>query len=347
MNMPGLNEKVALAWPAVKWRDFTVLLGVSGGADSVCLLRAVHSLKTAVGGSGRLVIAHVNHRLRGAESDGDAEFVGRLADQLQIPLEIETTDNSESDPSNRGLGLEARLRQARYRIFEALAEKHGARYLLTGHTRDDQIETVLFRIMRGTGVEGLAGIPFTRRINESLTVVRPLLNISRVEVLDDLKSLGQDFRVDSSNLSGQFARNRIRNKLLPVMQECVGNPVEDSIIKLAEHARRHSQLIEQLIMPVLKEHFSIRPLSIEVAAEGLDQYPNELLKSAVRHAWRSAGLATRDMSVARWEALTRHLTAPADPDREVVATFPGNVRLVRSGDAIRLSGSPSSDGNGS
>ena len=157
--MHPFEAQLAAAWPPEDWQDVTVVLAVSGGADSVALLRAMTAVRG--GGEGRLAAAHLNHQLRGAESDGDEAFVVELCGRLGIACEVGRTPAGEL-AAESGDGIEAAARDARYRFLAATAARLGARFVATAHTADDQAETILHRILRGTGIGGLAGIARTR-----------------------------------------------------------------------------------------------------------------------------------------------------------------------------------------
>ena len=147
---------MAESWPPERWCDLTVLLAVSGGGDSVAMFRALHALRTS--GPGRLVAAHVNHRLRGEESQADEQFVRRLCERFQVPCEVVQAGIDPQAPEAAD-GLETAARTVRYQALQQIAARCGARYVVTAHTADDQAETILHRILRGTGIHGLAGIP--------------------------------------------------------------------------------------------------------------------------------------------------------------------------------------------
>lgn len=188
-----------------------VLVAVSGGPDSVALLSILHQLAPAWNFS--LTVVHCNYGLRGAESDGDASFVAALCRRLELPCHIRrlTVDRGGTGESS---SLQARAREARYRLFRDVVAELGADRVALGHTADDQAETVLLRMLRGAGLRGLAGMP---HIRESL-FVRPLLSRSRQEILAYLQAVGLSYRTDSSNAKSIYLRNRVRHELLPVMQ---------------------------------------------------------------------------------------------------------------------------------
>ena len=178
MNLP---EQLGEGWPPAEWSEVGVLIAVSGGPDSVALLRAMADLKQRVGGAGWLVVGHFNHQLR-PEADGDAEFVADLAGQLGLRFEQGRGEVRELSKL-RGDGVEAAAREARYEFLLRAAEKCGARYVVTGHTADDQAETVLFNFLRGTGLAGLAGIQRVRPLNSAVSLMRPMLGVRRTDVI--------------------------------------------------------------------------------------------------------------------------------------------------------------------
>ncbi len=221
---------LAAAWPPRQWADLTVLAAVSGGADSVAMLRALVAVKPP--GDGRLVVGHLNHRLR-EDADADERFVAELSGRLGLECccgRLEPASLTEA-----GRGLEAAAREARYRFLRTTAERLGARYVACGHTADDQIETVLHRILRGTGIAGLAGMP-AARLSEAVTLVRPLLGARRSELLEYLDRIGQPYRQDRSNLDRRFTRNRLRHDLLPHLAEHYNPAVGDALLRLARLA---------------------------------------------------------------------------------------------------------------
>lgn len=182
--------------------------------------------------AGNLIVGHVNHGTRGSESDADASFVRRLAGELELEFQ-----QSDVGGSQRVGNSEESLRNFRYGELIELAQSLGARYIVTGHNFDDQVETVLFRIFRGTGISGLSGIPMKRLATESVTIIRPLLEISRQKIETYLNEIGQSFRFDSSNEDSKYTRNYLRNELIPELKERFGVSVSDSIFRLGKQAQ--------------------------------------------------------------------------------------------------------------
>jgi tRNA(Ile)-lysidine synthase len=205
-------------------------VAVSGGPDSVCLLHVLMAL--APRWNLRLSVLHLNHLLRGPESDADAGFVRGLAERLGLPLYLEATDVNAEAAAN-GDNLEQAARLARRRFFFDFLNNGKLDRVALGHTRSDQAETVLYRFLRGSGTAGLAGIrPIT-----SEGLVRPLLEISRAEVESYLKQNRIPFRQDSSNFDLGFARNRIRRELLPQLEREWNPNLADLLAQTAQWAQ--------------------------------------------------------------------------------------------------------------
>ena len=222
-------------------------VAVSGGADSVALLCLLLELRSELGVV--LSVAHVNHRLRNQESDEDAEFVSSLALGLELelhlheaplPLKCQSETSSEVIP-----GIEAAARDLRYAFFRQLAREGKVSKIATAHTLDDQAETVLLRIFRGTGIRGLSGIHPKIIFEEEGRVygelVRPLLGFHRAALVEYLREQKQSWREDSSNQNLAFLRNRVRHRLLPMISEEFGEAAIEHMSELAEIARAEEE----------------------------------------------------------------------------------------------------------
>lgn len=203
-----------------------VVVGVSGGADSIALADALaRSHQT------QLTIAHLNHLLRLEESDADAEFVEGFANNRGLRFVCERIDVAGT-AADQGRNLEAVAREVRYDFLTRAARTVGAGIVCTAHTRDDQIETILMRIIRGTGPEGLRGIHARRELDEGLALIRPLLEVSRSEVIEHCQHRGLRFRSDSSNGDLDLMRNRVRLELLPQLRSF--NPrLDEAVLRMA------------------------------------------------------------------------------------------------------------------
>ncbi len=321
--MTTLLNKFDDCLPPSTWRDVHVAVALSGGADSVALLRATSELKQAAGGKGELFALHVNHHLRGGESDEDATWCLRLCESLAIPLEV-LNGNVAARAEAEGDGLEAAARDVRYTLLTEAAEARGARYLFTAHTADDQVETVLFRLLRGTGLRGLSGMSRRRPLSPALTLARPLLNCTRVEIIDYLTGLNQDFRTDSSNSSLRFARNRIRQELLPILRSEYAAQVDDTFLRLADQARELDEFVTTQAGHLLSSGAErILPGEFVIRTTEIADQPAILIAEALRLAWHEAGLAEQDMTHVWWTQLAELATSST---KSQVVNLPGNVR---------------------
>ncbi len=220
-----------------------VAAAVSGGADSVALLCLLLELRAELGIV--LSVAHVNHKLRGEESDGDERFVTELARQYE--LELHTRDAPVD--GRRGSSVEAAARELRYGFFRELEREGRVAKIATAHTLNDQAETVLLRIFRGTGIRGLSGIHPRIVLQDQGDafgeVVRPLLGFRRARLQKFLRERGQSWREDSSNRDVAFLRNRVRHRLLPIIAEEFGEAAIEHLSELAEVARAEEEYWER------------------------------------------------------------------------------------------------------
>jgi tRNA(Ile)-lysidine synthase len=326
--------QLAAAFPPATWQDVTVLVAVSGGADSVALLRGLVLCKFAPFclGEGRLIVAHFNHRLRGAESDEDERFIRKLAEELGLAIEIGQTNKGATKRKRHR--SEADFRQHRYDFLLETAQRVGARYIATGHTQDDQAETVLHRILRGTGIAGLAGIPKAREIAHGISLVRPLIDISRAKIREFLAALFQPFREDSSNASSDFTRNRIRNELLPFLEKEYAPALRASLLRLSKLAAENQAYLAGELEPLLAQHVHHRDDTTILDCRPLAPLHRHLLRELFLRIWSDHHWPQQDMTLEKWDQLAnlvqqQSLSTPPQP-------LPGGIRAERSGDELRL-----------
>lgn len=220
-------------------RDSRVLVAVSGGSDSVALLHLLRDLATT-GLFALAGVAHFNHQLRGAASDGDEAFCRALAQQFGLPFIVDTAEVDRIAREEQRSREDA-ARRLRYDFLRAAAKTLQADRIAVGHTRDDQAETLLLRLMRGAGPRGLAGI--YPRVNE---VVRPLLDVSHEELRAYLAAQGASFREDESNADVTIPRNRVRHELLPLLRERFSPKVVDVLAREAAIGREDAALLDAL-----------------------------------------------------------------------------------------------------
>ena len=225
-----------------------VAVAVSGGADSVVLLCLLEELRDELGIV--LSVAHVNHKLRGAESDDDERFVAELSNSRRLEFHsvdapVGSSRVTAASAARAKSGIEAATRELRYKFFRKLARQGSVVKIATAHTLDDQAETVLLRMFRGTGIRGLAGV-YPRIVlkepgNSFGEVVRPLLTFRHAELRDYLQARGQKWREDSSNQDVSFLGNRVRQRLLPLIAEEFGQAAIEHMAELAEIARAEEE----------------------------------------------------------------------------------------------------------
>lgn len=343
----SLEAQLTAAWPHYQWSDVSVVVGVSGGADSVALLLALANLRHAHqrhatvpdvhpgtdSQVGRLFAAHCNHGLRGADSDADEQFVVALCQRLQIPCDVGRCDVSTA-PS--GDGLEADCRAARYAFLSQTAERRGARYLAIAHTADDQAETVLHHVLRGTGLAGLSGMTFARPLTPAVTLIRPLLAVRRAAVREYLRSRDQPWREDATNADPRYTRNQLRNQLLPtIAQQLAVDPCE-ALVRLSEQARGVQQIIEDaaasLIEQALLPSNSDAPKQVRIDCRVLARATEHLQREAFVFLWRQQQWPRQSMGFNEWQRLAAATRDAVQPP----FVLPGNIQARRAGQELQL-----------
>ncbi len=226
-----------------------VLVGVSGGADSVCLLFLLDELRRE--GLLSIHVLHVHHGIRGEEADADMAFVERLCVERKLPLSVVRADVPKL-ATEWQLGLEEAGRRVRYEAFAEYAQKVGADAVCVAHHRDDLAETVLFRLLRGTGVRGVSGIPACSYpfANTKLPLLRPLLRVSRAEIEAYLTQRGIPYCIDSTNADSAYTRNYVRNVLIPAC-ETVNVRAKEHLASFAEQMEPLLRLLDSCLEKAL------------------------------------------------------------------------------------------------
>ena len=260
----------------------TVCCALSGGADSVALLLSLRELSGELGIS--LSAVHINHLLRGEESTRDEDFCRRLCEKLGVPLKIFRRDAAEFSRS-LGMSVETGARKLRYEIFEEILETDVADKIATAHNLNDNAETVLFRLARGTGLKGLTGIPPVRG-----KIIRPLINCSRSGIEAFLTAREQDFVTDSTNLSDDYARNRIRHRVIPELTKIHGGfpgCTAETIFSLAEdedflsaEAEKHKNHDLRTLHPAIRKRIIINLLkmhNLEITARRVSEVDSAVM----------------------------------------------------------------------
>jgi tRNA(Ile)-lysidine synthase len=259
---------------------------VSAGADSVALLRLLLELRKELGIV--LSVVHFNHKLRGAESDADEQFVVGLAQQNNLEVHGESGD-VDGFAAEKHLSLEAAGREMRYGYFSRLLDG-GLDRIATAHTLDDQAETVLLKLVRGAGTRGMAGIYSLLPVHGSQfsgkTIVRPLLGTRRSELEAYLRELGQRWREDSSNRDLRHSRNRVRHGIMPRLERHLNPAVRETLAEIAEIAQGEEEYWQQEVSRVLPQVWTANKLKLSVLAD----LPLALRRHVVRAAGKSLGL---------------------------------------------------------
>jgi tRNA(Ile)-lysidine synthase len=313
-----------------------VLVAVSGGADSVALL---HCLRALAGNLGlRLTAAHLNHRLRGAESDRDERFVRSLCASTGIALVCESIDVAPRAASKKQ-NLEEAARQIRYHFLRGAAAEAGAARIAVGHTLDDQAESVLLRLLRGSGARGLAGI---HPVLEG-DVIRPLLEISRAEILAYLDALGLDHLEDSTNSNLSSRRNRIRHELLPYLRDNFNPGILKALARSADLAREAAGFLEAHSRELYASLREVRPDGFAISCDSLVLLAPAVQKQVLIHAIRESRGSVRGVSAAHIASLFR-LAGGGRSGRSV--RLPGGVCVVRQFHDLLFSPSARLPGSG-
>jgi len=303
-----------------------IVVGVSGGPDSTALLLAMESLSEHYDYGWELHIAHVHHHLRGADADEDLSYVSQLAEKREKPemFHVEHFDVAEKAKLEK-ISLELAGRLCRYEVYEGIATRIGAKAVAVGHTADDNVETVLQRIIRGTGLRGLGGIPPRRPIREGseVFVIRPLIDCSRGEVEEYLQARGVKARIDASNLSLDYARNRIRNELLPLLESGYNRRVRQAVLRLARIASAADKFIQSEAL----DHVGGEP---SVSVPDLRGEPEAVQLAALRQAIENAGLS------AYLDRIEEALELVRSDNPSATLHLPNDLELSRSYDRIEV-----------
>lgn len=370
MNVDNPNDWCeSTAWPDL-WSAFRnawteeadrvgVVVGCSGGADSVALVRLIDAARRQASILAPLVIAHVNHQLRGRDSDRDEDHVRSLAEQLGRNMVVQhpESDRQEFRDGERLDADEASLRQVRRCFFVQTAKKYGCRYIALAHTADDQVETVLHHIVRGTGTAGLSGMSMSTPIEDDFVVRRPLLGVRRSRVRQALEEIGQNWREDRSNQESHYTRNWIRNEILPAIRQ--RHPgVDESFIRLVENQSQTDRLLAILgqqwvdaFVSIDRKSDSMRWLRIQTnfgpAGDCEWAHDRELARDravitrGLQRMFQQHRLPLRDMNQTHWHRLCDLILEPTvTPDRQVnprsVGHLPGLLEISVDADVVRI-----------
>ena len=297
-------------------RGSKIILGVSGGPDSVCLLDALHTLKKKY--ELELIIAHVNYGLRGKDSEKDEKLARDLAIIYPLPLEVLKVKKSEI---RRNGTSEDKLRKIRYDFFERLLKKHKADLIAVGHNLNDQAETVLMRVIRGTGLRGIGAIKF-----RNIAIIRPLLNIPRKEIIAYLRKNKIPYRIDKSNIGTDFTRNKIRNKLLPALEKNFNSNIQVSLYKFSESASADYDFIFRFAKEWLAGNKILKVSALRIL------HPS-ICREVLRQSLEKHAPQLRDIESGHIEEILKVIKSSKNKRQQI--TFKG-LKIGRIGDRLSI-----------
>ncbi len=298
-----------------------VLAAVSGGPDSVFLLESLYRLKNKLQIS-KLVVCNLDHCLRGKESRADSLFVIRKARDLGLECVHKRVDIKKI--KRGGLSTEEIARQVRYRFFMEVAEEKGARVIATGHTLDDQAETILMRFIKGASLKGMIGV-MPVRAEGGITIVRPLIEITKEDIIKQLDAEGIRYRIDHTNFEPVYFRNIVRKEILPFLEQY--NPrLKRVLFNLAEHLREDFEFIEAE-RSKSKKLVSILNGAIEIMLKDIAVQPKALQKEILRDSLEKAGGEVKKLSFRHWKDVEQLIVKGRKGN---AVDLPGDIRALRT-----------------
>ncbi|MEO1991575.1 MAG: tRNA lysidine(34) synthetase TilS [Pirellulales bacterium] len=282
--------------------DSPIVVGVSGGADSTALLLGLVELRSKDCHSAEIIIAHGEHDLR-SEASGDREFVVSMAKRLELKCICQKI-NILDQKGSHGLGIEGRARELRYKFFENVAYQTGSRCVAVAHTADDQAETILHRILRGTGIAGVAGMSAARELCEGISIIRPLLHMRKEVIHEWLLSIGQSWREDESNTDIRFSRNFLRHEIIKSCEEGAYPSATEAIVRLGSHAAGVSAALASAADVILENHVTrADDGKIRIRLEPLRGLDPFLVHEVFAQLWRKENWPRRDMTMQHYKKL--------------------------------------------
>ncbi len=326
----GIEEFVHRTGQYVRRHDLfapgdAVVAGVSGGADSVALASALRAA-----GNCALRIAHVHHGLR-AGADADADFVADLAGAWGVPFHLERID-TRACARKWGVGIEEAARRGRYDALAAVAGRTGAPAVAVAHHADDQVETVLHRIVRGTHLRGLVGMAPRRELGEGVDLVRPLLWARRARIEEFCRRQGLAWRTDRTNAETDFTRNFIRHELLPMLRDRVNVRADEALLRLSAAAGEATEALEALARGLFDRACRrSAPDQVVLRLGPLRKGPPLLAAMALRRALAAIAAPEQHLNRQRFDDLLALLAGHA-----AAVDLPGGVRAERRGQALWL-----------
>jgi tRNA(Ile)-lysidine synthase len=294
-------------------RDAKIVLGISGGPDSSALLDIFCKLKPKY--NLELLVAHVNYNLRGADSKKDAAFVVGLAKKYNLP--IITLDSRVKEKNN----LEEKLRDIRYAFFERIRKEHDFELIAVAHNLDDQAETVLMRLIRGSGMLGLSSMQF-----KNDTLIRPLLDTTRKDIIAYLKDAKLSYRIDKTNAQSIFLRNKIRNKLLPYIEKEYNPKIKQILANTASTLSEDYLALEEVVKQALDKN---KILSVKKILT----LPRAIQKRVLEKTLTQKNCKNKSASFSQINEILKALHSTKGKN-QVIAL--GSLKMIRRGDMINI-----------
>ena len=299
-----------------------VLAAISGGPDSIFLLHALVCLKNKLKIKD-IIVANLDHGLRGKESAGDSLFVKKYSAKLGLKYIHKKINLKNAKPG--GLSTEERAREARYKFFSEAAKKFGVNIIATGHTLDDQAETILMRFIKGASLKGIVGISPVRQ-GGRFKIVRPLIQLEKAEIVHYLNSSKLPYRIDSTNIEPIYFRNVVRREIIPFLEKY--NPrLKRVLFNLAEHLREDFEFISEEKTRIQKNIVHQNGSSIDIRLRDIIVQPKAIQKEILRDSLEKAGGEVKSLSFRHWkeiEGLLKHGRKGNSID------LPGSVRANRT-----------------
>ncbi|MFA5993779.1 MAG: tRNA lysidine(34) synthetase TilS [Parcubacteria group bacterium] len=291
-----------------------IVLGISGGADSTCLLAIFYQLKETY--DLELIIAHVNYGLRGKESEADEAFVRQLAKKYALPIEILTAEVTSTE------NLESHLRDLRYAFFEKIRQNSNFDLIAVAHNLDDQAETFLMRMLRGSGLKGLGAMQFK---NEKL--IRPLLATSRNEILTYLKENDLDYRTDQTNFTLDFYRNKIRHELLPLLEKNYNPNIKKTLFNATLSISEDEAFLEKITAKYL-------PTTNNLSAQKINDLHPAMQKRVLRSFIAQKKLNKRNIHSAHIEEILKIVRSTKGKNQTILIE---GLKIIKKGDTVTIS----------
>jgi len=320
-------EKTVSTYGMLKPKD-SVVVGVSGGPDSVALLHVLLTLASRF--SLRLGVAHLNHCLRQKDSDKDAEFVASLAGKFDLPCYVHKEDVRKYQIENK-LSLEEAARRVRYTFFNSVSETNRFNKIALGHHCDDNAELILMNLFRGSGPQGISGIPPVR----DGKIIRPLINLKRSEIIDYLDAKGLKYVLDTSNWETRYLRNRIRLHLIPLLKESYNPKIIETLNRLAAIIGSEEKWIEDIIFPLFeKTALSVQDDIVSFSVPRLKEINISAQRRIIRKAIARIKGDLRRITFSHIDSIISLLeSGPAYKNLD----FPDRIRIQRNRDVLIFS----------